>query len=86
MKNDEANYAAIETLELERISTPTLIVVGSADADVAPEHSHHAAATIPGAELLVMDRGTHLCLFVHQEAASAQARVVVHLKRGSVPG
>jgi pimeloyl-ACP methyl ester carboxylesterase len=80
MKNDEANYAAIETLELERISAPTLIVVGSADADVSPAHSEHAATTIPGAELLVMDRGTHLCLFVHPDAASAQARVVEQLR------
>jgi pimeloyl-ACP methyl ester carboxylesterase len=86
IENDEANYAAIETLELERITVPTLIVVGSADGDVSPAHSEHAARTIPGAEQLVMDRGTHLCLFVHPDAAQAQARVVAHLKTESVPG
>jgi pimeloyl-ACP methyl ester carboxylesterase len=80
IENDERNYAAIETLELERIAAPTLIVVGNADADVSPDHSDHAARTIPGAEQLVMDRGTHLCLFVHPDAAQAQARVVAHLR------
>jgi pimeloyl-ACP methyl ester carboxylesterase len=81
IENDEAQYAAIETLELERVATTTLVVVGSADADVSPAHSEHAARTIPAAELLVMDRGTHLCLFVHPDAADAQARVVSHLRR-----
>jgi pimeloyl-ACP methyl ester carboxylesterase len=80
MENDIARYAEIESLELEQVKAPTLVVVGSADADVSPTHSDYAAATIPGAEKLVMDRGTHLCLFVHPEAASVQARVVEHLR------
>jgi pimeloyl-ACP methyl ester carboxylesterase len=37
------------------------------------EHSEYAAETIPGAERLIMDRGTDLCLFVHPEAHIAQA-------------
>lgn len=78
--NDWANMSAIDTLELEKISAPTLVVVGSADADVPPEHSDHAAGTIPGADKIVMDRGTHLSLFVHPDAAAVQSRVVAHLR------
>ncbi|UGS38539.1 alpha/beta fold hydrolase [Capillimicrobium parvum] len=80
MDNDFARFAEIETLELERISAPTLVVNGDADTDVVPEYSDHAAATIPGAQRLIMARGTHLCLFAHPEAARAQARVVAHLR------
>jgi pimeloyl-ACP methyl ester carboxylesterase len=81
MDNDFAQFAGIETLELERIGAPTLIVNGDADTDVVPEYSDHAAATIPGAQRLVMARGTHLCLFAHPDATTAQARVVEHLRQ-----
>lgn len=80
MDNDFAQFAAIESLELERIAAPTLVVNGDADTDVVPEYSDHAAAAIPGAQRLVMARGTHLCLFAHPDAAAAQARVVEHLR------
>jgi pimeloyl-ACP methyl ester carboxylesterase len=80
MENDVAQFAAIESLQLEEVKAPTLVVVGSADADVSPAHSDHAAATIPGAEKVVMDRGMHLCLFVHPDAALVQSRVVAHLR------
>ncbi|MFC5061903.1 alpha/beta fold hydrolase [Actinomycetospora atypica] len=78
-RNDLARFAAITSLELERIAAPTLLVQGSADSDLPPEQSDFAAATIPGAELLTLDTGTHLALYTHPEAAAAQARVVQHL-------
>lgn len=78
--NDLARFAAIDSLELERIATPTLIVCGDADTDVPPDHSHHAAATIPRADHLVLERGTHLALWVHPDAAAAQARAVALLR------
>ena len=56
------------------------MIHGSADTDVPPEHGEHAAATIPGAELLTMDRGTHLSLFVHPDARAAQAQAVAALR------
>jgi pimeloyl-ACP methyl ester carboxylesterase len=80
IENDLAPFAAIESLELEKINAPTLIISGTADIDVSPDHSTHAAETIPGAERLVLDRGTHLCLFVHPDANAAQARVIAKLR------
>jgi pimeloyl-ACP methyl ester carboxylesterase len=80
MDNDFARFAAIESLELERIAAPTLVVNGDADTDVVPGYSDHAAATFPGGQRLVMARGTHLCLFAHPQCAAAQAQVVEHLR------
>jgi len=80
MDNDFARFSEITSLGLEGIAVPALVVSGDADADVPPEHSDHAAAAIPGAQRLVMARGTHLCLWAHPDAASAQARVVEHLR------
>ncbi|GAA4559142.1 hypothetical protein [Pseudonocardia xishanensis] len=52
---------------------------GSADRDVPPAENTFAAATVPGAELLTLDAGTHLALYTHRDAAAAQAR----LRRGA---
>ena len=79
--NDRARFTEIESLDLDRIVAPTLIVVGDADVDVPPSHSDFAAATIPGAEKLTMDRGTHLSLFAHPDARAAQERVVSFLRQ-----
>lgn len=73
--NDLAQFAAIDSLELERITAPTLVVQGTADADLPPAQSMFAATTIPGAELLALDRGTHLALYVHPDRAAVQDRV-----------
>ena len=77
--NDRAAFAAIDSLELERIAAPALVVNGSADTDVPPAHSEHAAAAIPGAQRLVLDAGTHLALWVHPQAGEAQERAVALL-------
>ena len=76
LDNDWEQFSAIESLELERITAPTLVVQGSADTDVPPAHSAHAAATIPGADLLTLDTGTHLAFFTHPDAPAAQARAL----------
>jgi len=80
-RNDLDRFAAITSLELEKISAPTLVVQGTADSDVPPAHSTFATETIPGAELLTLDTGTHLALYTHLNAADAQARVVEFLRR-----
>ncbi|RTL63368.1 MAG: alpha/beta hydrolase [Pseudonocardiaceae bacterium] len=80
-RNDIDLFAQITTLELEKIIAPTLVVQGTADADLPPEHSYHAAKTIPGTELLTLDTGTHLGLYTHPDAAAAQQRVVDFLLR-----
>jgi pimeloyl-ACP methyl ester carboxylesterase len=80
-ENDLAQFAAITSLELEKITAPTLVIQGTADSDLPPAQSTFAAGSIPGAELLTLDTGTHLALFTHPEAAAAQARVVDFLLR-----
>jgi pimeloyl-ACP methyl ester carboxylesterase len=80
-RNDLDQFAAITSLELEKITAPTLVVQGGADSDVAPAYSAHAAAAIPGAQQLTLDTGTHLALFTHPDAAAAQSRVVDFLLR-----
>jgi pimeloyl-ACP methyl ester carboxylesterase len=80
-RNDLDQFAAITSLELARVSAPTLVVQGSADRDLPPAQSAYAARTIPGAALLTLDAGTHLALYTHPEAAPAQARVVDFLLR-----
>jgi pimeloyl-ACP methyl ester carboxylesterase len=81
--NDRARFAAIDDLGLERVEAPTLLVHGDADTDVAPEHSDRSAGLIPGAELHTIPAGTHFGLYVHPEAAAAQARVVEALGSAS---
>jgi pimeloyl-ACP methyl ester carboxylesterase len=79
--NDLARFAEIDSLELERIAAPTLIVGGDADTDVPPDHSDHAAAAISGGDRIVLARGTHLALWIHPEAATAQASALALLRR-----
>ena len=85
-RNDLDRFAAITSLELETIGAPTLVVQGTADSDLPPAHSTFAAATIPGAELLTLDTGTHLALYTHPDAADTQARAVEFLRRHGSAG
>ena len=80
LENDMARFSEIENLELEKVSAPSLIIHGTADVDVTPDHGDHAAATIPGADFIGMEGGTHLSLFVHPEAKSVQQRVLDHFR------
>ncbi len=78
-ENDLDQFEAIESLELERITAPALIVQGGADTDVPPDYSELAASTIPGAELVVLEGGTHLAFYTHPEAEATQARAIEFL-------
>ena len=80
-RNDLDRFAEIASLELEKITAPTLVVQGTADSDVPPAQSIFAAETIPVAELLTLSEGTHLALYIHHDAATAQARVADFLVR-----
>jgi len=79
--NDLRQFAAITSLELERITAPCLIVQGSADTDVIPEYSRFAAERIPGAELVELPDGTHLAFFVHPDAPPVRQRALELLAR-----
>jgi pimeloyl-ACP methyl ester carboxylesterase len=74
--NDLAQFGAIESLELDRIGGPCLIVQGTADSDVSPEYSGFAAEQIPGAELVELSTGTHLAFWVHPDSAPVRQRAI----------
>ncbi len=80
LDNDFAQFAAIDDLELERISVPTLLVWGDVDSDVPPRHSEHAAAAIAGADALPLTSGTHLAFYCHPDSAVAQSRALALLR------
>ena len=75
-RNDDEQYEPIDSLQLDRIACPCLVVVGTADTELPPEHSAFAAATIPAAELIVLELGTHLAFWAHPDAPAAQAQAV----------
>ncbi|MGZ6636806.1 MAG: alpha/beta fold hydrolase [Solirubrobacteraceae bacterium] len=78
--NDIERFEAIDDLELERVTAQSLIVHGTADTDVAPDHGRSAAARIPTAELLELDTGKHFAFCTHPDADRAQARAIEYLE------
>jgi pimeloyl-ACP methyl ester carboxylesterase len=76
LDNDWNRFAAIDTLALEEIRTRCLLVHGSVDTDVPPDHSEHAHATIPESELITLEGGTHLAFYTHPDATRVQQRAI----------
>jgi pimeloyl-ACP methyl ester carboxylesterase len=70
--NDVTNYGAINSLELERVRCPVLLIHGDADTDVIPEFSYTAHNALPDSTLAIMARGTHLAFYAHPEASDVQ--------------
>jgi pimeloyl-ACP methyl ester carboxylesterase len=81
VENDLIQLAAIDQLEVGKIQAPALIIHGTADADVQFSDADYAASTIPGAEHFWINRGTHLCFWLSDQAEEAQQRVIDFLKR-----
>jgi 3-oxoadipate enol-lactonase len=54
-----------------RIGTPTRVVVGEEDRARPPAEARRLAAAVPGARLVVIPRGGHLCTIEEPEAVSA---------------
>lgn len=79
--NDRRQFPLIDDLGLAGIATPTLLVHGTVDSDVPPEHSEHAAATLPDNELLRVTDGTHISTWTDPTSADIQARIVEFLRR-----
>jgi pimeloyl-ACP methyl ester carboxylesterase len=77
--NDLAQFEAIDSLGLDQITVPTLIVQGSADTDLPPVDSAYAASTIPHSRSITLDGGSHLALYTHPDATAAQQQVVEFL-------
>lgn len=81
VENDLRQLAAIDRLEVGKVQAPSLIVHGTADADVQFADADYAASTIPGAEHFWINRGTHFCFWLSDQAAAAQQRVIGFLKK-----
>ena len=80
LKNDKQHFPEIGDLGLSSISTPTLLVHGTADSDVHPEQSENALEHLPNAEILRVQDGTHLCVWTDPTCDEVQARIIAHLK------
>ena len=80
-ENDVRTFAAIDSLELDRVTAPVLVLHGDADTEVDVAHSTRAASEVPDAELVLLPGGTHFALWDHVDAAAVQARAVEHLAR-----
>lgn len=78
--NDLAQFAQIESLPLDRITAPTLIMHGTHDSDVGFEHSEFAAQSIAGAEFIPVEGGTHL-LWIAAQAEELRTRRIEFLTR-----
>jgi pimeloyl-ACP methyl ester carboxylesterase len=76
LANDHRQFPQIGDLALGDVQAPVLLVHGTADADVGPEHSDRALAALPEAELLSVDGGTHLATWTDPTSDSIQARIV----------
>ena len=74
------SFPQIGDLGLSSIRVPTLLVHGTADADCPPEHSEHALSQIPGAEILRVTDGTHVCVWTDYTTDDIQARIARFLR------
>jgi len=81
-ENDMRQFGAIEPMELERINCPSLIIHGTADADVPFSHGEHSARSIPGAEFYPIRGGVHL-LWITDEAPQIRDRKIAFLQQHS---
>ena len=68
LRQSEAVVAHDTLYRLSAIRCPTLVSVGDEDVLVPPRFSRELAARIPGAELVVIPRGGHVCLWEHPDA------------------
>ncbi len=80
LKNDQLRFPQLGDLGLNEISVPTLLIHGTADSDVGPEQSEHALSAIAGAEILRVEKGTHLCVWTDPTSADIQSSIVMHLR------
>jgi pimeloyl-ACP methyl ester carboxylesterase len=80
LENDQQQFPKL-ALDLARVTTPTLLVHGTADTDVKPEYSEHALAQIPGAEILRVKDGTHLAAYTDPTSDDVHAHIAQRLRR-----
>ena len=73
-ENDSRAFARMDQWPLDRIRCPTLILQGTLDKDVSPDHAAYAHARIAGSELVWIDGADHLMPAArHKELGAAVA-------------
>jgi pimeloyl-ACP methyl ester carboxylesterase len=80
LKNDQVQFPLIGDLELGKIQAPTLLVHGTADTDVRPDQSDHAAELIPNATIDRVPDGTHVCTWTDPSSDAIQRSIIEHLR------
>jgi pimeloyl-ACP methyl ester carboxylesterase len=70
--NDLKQLAGMERLPIAGVACPTLIIHGTADKDVPPDHAEYARATIVGSQLYRIEAGSHIGFWAADEAYPAQ--------------
>jgi pimeloyl-ACP methyl ester carboxylesterase len=81
VRNDWHWFANVGDLGFESITAPCLLIHGDCDAEVPPAHSAHVQDRVPDCETLVVERGTHIALWINRELRSLQGRAIGHLRR-----
>ncbi|WP_363427792.1 alpha/beta fold hydrolase [Microbacterium sp. LWH3-1.2] len=83
LKNDQTTFPEIVDLRLAEVTAPTLLVHGTADADVPFDQSERARGSIPGAVLLPIADGTHIAAWTDPTSENVQGRIIAHLRGAS---
>ena len=78
-ENDHRRCHEADGWPLECIAVPTLAIHGTADRIVGFDHAQGVAARVPGAELMAIEGGEHVCLFTHRRAIRTRVRVFLAL-------
>ena len=80
--NDFEQFSLMSPYPLEQINCPTLIVHGKADTSAPFSGAEFAANTIPGAELIGVENGSHLTILTHYDEVMPQ---IDRFLKSSVP-
>lgn len=65
--NDIEQVAALPAYPLDKIAAPTFVIHSPTDPLVPFAQAEHIAQCVPGAKLLTIDEGGHLCVVTHRE-------------------
>lgn len=81
--NDVAQFGAIAPLPLDKVRAPVLAIHGTGDRVVPVSHLDRVAGAIPGASILRIPGGEHVCLMTHlAPVRAAAARFAAGLSEG----
>jgi len=79
--NDVANTRGLDHLPLEKVRCPALIVHGTHDSAVKFYDGVYAHEHIQGSERYWIEEGSHICFWIHPQAARAQRYALDFLSR-----